>query len=88
MVMKDPMTNKSRGFGFLTFVDPKNVDAVLKEDHHLDGKMVRLSDLTACLLYPSFLKDLFTHPRLDFIVRSTRNVPFLARSKKRQKRSL
>ena len=40
MVMKDPITSKSRGFGFLTFVDPKNVDAVLKEDHHLDGKMV------------------------------------------------
>ncbi|KAG0351969.1 hypothetical protein BGZ54_003007, partial [Gamsiella multidivaricata] len=40
MVMKDPVTNKSRGFGFLTFVDPKNVDAVLKEDHHLDGKMI------------------------------------------------
>lgn len=40
MVMKDPMTNKSRGFGFLTFLDPRNVDAVLKEDHHLDGKMV------------------------------------------------
>ncbi|OAQ26010.1 RNA-binding domain-containing protein [Linnemannia elongata AG-77] len=40
MVMKDPMTNKSRGFGFLTFLDPRNVDAVLKEDHHLDGKMI------------------------------------------------
>lgn len=43
MVMKDPITSKSRGFGFLTFVDPKNVDAVLKEDHHLDGKMVKTS---------------------------------------------
>ncbi|GJJ68538.1 hypothetical protein EMPS_00884 [Entomortierella parvispora] len=40
MVMKDPVTNKSRGFGFLTFADAKNVDAVLKEDHHLDGKMI------------------------------------------------
>ncbi|KAG0003379.1 hypothetical protein BGZ79_001009 [Entomortierella chlamydospora] len=40
MVMKDPMTNKSRGFGFLTFLDPKHVDAVLKEDHYLDGKMI------------------------------------------------
>ncbi|KAG0048777.1 hypothetical protein BGZ83_006310 [Gryganskiella cystojenkinii] len=40
MVMKDPVTNKSRGFGFLTFADHKNVDAVLKEDHHLDGKMI------------------------------------------------
>ncbi|KAG0364823.1 hypothetical protein BGX24_004439, partial [Mortierella sp. AD032] len=40
MVMKDPMTNKSRGFGFLTFTDHRNVDAVLKEDHHLDGKMI------------------------------------------------
>ena len=43
MVMKDPVTNKSRGFGFLTFADSKNVDAVLKEDHHLDGKMVSWS---------------------------------------------
>ncbi|KAG0325284.1 hypothetical protein BG004_003257, partial [Podila humilis] len=39
MVMKDTITGKSRGFGFLTFVDSKNVDAVLKEDHYLDGKM-------------------------------------------------
>ncbi|KAF9917913.1 hypothetical protein BX616_010859, partial [Lobosporangium transversale] len=40
MVMKDPISNKSRGFGFLTFLDPKHVDDVLKEDHYLDGKMI------------------------------------------------
>jgi RNA recognition motif-containing protein len=54
MVMKDPMTNKSRGFGFLTFLDPRNVDAVLKEDHHLDGKMVPLP-LLSCLWESFFL---------------------------------
>ncbi|KAK9688577.1 hypothetical protein K7432_014365 [Basidiobolus ranarum] len=40
VVMRDSATGRSRGFGFLTFVDPMAVDEVLKSDHHLDGKLV------------------------------------------------
>ncbi|KAK9768271.1 hypothetical protein K7432_001237 [Basidiobolus ranarum] len=40
VVMRDSATGRSRGFGFLTFVDPSVVDEVLKTDHHLDGKLV------------------------------------------------
>jgi len=41
MVMKDPATRRSRGFGFITFSDPRSVDDVLKYPvHQLDGKLV------------------------------------------------
>lgn len=40
-VMRDPATGQSRGFGFLTMVDPENVTKVLNQaDHHLDGKKI------------------------------------------------
>ncbi len=42
MVMKDPTTKRSRGFGFVTFSDPNSVDKVLAHGlHDLDGKKVR-----------------------------------------------
>ena len=34
MVMKDPATRRSRGFGFITFSDPTAVDKVLKYPVH------------------------------------------------------
>jgi len=41
MVMKDPTTRRSRGFGFVTFSDPKSVDNVLAAgSHELDGKKI------------------------------------------------
>lgn len=41
MVMKDPATRRSRGFGFITFCDPSSVEKVLSYSvHHLDGKNV------------------------------------------------
>lgn len=41
MVMKDPATRRSRGFGFITFCDPASVEKVLSfAVHHLDGKNV------------------------------------------------
>ncbi|KAJ3050965.1 hypothetical protein HK097_008058, partial [Rhizophlyctis rosea] len=40
VVMKDPSTNRSRGFGFLTFRDPRSVDEVLQLEHTLDGKII------------------------------------------------
>lgn len=41
MVMKDPTTRRSRGFGFITFADPASVDKVLAQGtHELDGKKI------------------------------------------------
>ncbi|XP_070390725.1 RNA-binding protein Musashi homolog Rbp6-like isoform X2 [Dermacentor albipictus] len=41
MVMKDPSTRRSRGFGFVTFSDPASVDKVLASGpHELDGKKI------------------------------------------------
>lgn len=37
-VMRDGATGRSRGFGFLTFKDPKTVNIVMVKEHHLDGK--------------------------------------------------
>lgn len=39
-IMRDGATGKSRGFGFLTFKDPRSVDEVIKTDHILDGKLI------------------------------------------------
>uniref|UniRef100_A0A8C4GQI2 Musashi RNA-binding protein 1 n=1 Tax=Dicentrarchus labrax TaxID=13489 RepID=A0A8C4GQI2_DICLA len=41
MVMRDPVTKRSRGFGFVTFVDQAGVDKVLAQTRHeLDSKTV------------------------------------------------
>ena len=42
-VMRDNSTGRSRGFGFLTFKDPKTVNIVMVKEHHLDGKIVSVS---------------------------------------------
>lgn len=39
-IMKDPNTGRSRGFGFLTFRDPRAVEEVIRKDHILDGKLI------------------------------------------------
>ncbi|KAK9710945.1 RNA recognition motif [Popillia japonica] len=39
--MKDPVTQRSRGFGFITFAEPSSVEKVLKVPiHTLDGKKI------------------------------------------------
>ncbi|XP_075960723.1 RNA-binding protein Musashi homolog 1b isoform X5 [Anarhichas minor] len=41
MVMRDPVTKRSRGFGFVTFVDQPGVDKVLAQTRHeLDSKTI------------------------------------------------
>lgn len=42
--MRDSATGRSRGFGFLTFRDPKTVNTVMVKEHYLDGKIVRYPD--------------------------------------------
>ncbi|KAH7118736.1 RNA-binding protein [Dendryphion nanum] len=39
-VMRDSTTGRSRGFGFLTFKDPKCVNTVMVKEHYLDGKII------------------------------------------------
>ncbi|XP_055861692.1 RNA-binding protein Musashi homolog 2-like isoform X2 [Biomphalaria glabrata] len=40
-VMKDPTTRRSRGFGFVTFVDPESITKVMdSKPHHIDSKGV------------------------------------------------
>ncbi|KAK6074321.1 nuclear polyadenylated RNA-binding protein [Seiridium cupressi] len=39
-VMRDGATGRSRGFGFLTFKDAKNVNTVMVKEHYLDGKII------------------------------------------------
>ncbi|KAI5922658.1 hypothetical protein F4810DRAFT_246382 [Camillea tinctor] len=39
-VMRDGPTGRSRGFGFLTFKDPKTVNIVMVKEHFLDGKII------------------------------------------------
>ncbi|EXJ82680.1 hypothetical protein A1O3_06494 [Capronia epimyces CBS 606.96] len=39
-VMRDSATGRSRGFGFLTFKDPKTVNTVMVKEHFLDGKII------------------------------------------------
>lgn len=39
-VMRDNVSGRSRGFGFLSFKDPKCVTQVLSQEHFLDGKII------------------------------------------------
>ncbi|KAL9579093.1 MAG: hypothetical protein Q9212_005307 [Teloschistes hypoglaucus] len=39
-IMRDGATGRSRGFGFLTFRDPKTVNVVMVREHYLDGKII------------------------------------------------
>jgi RNA-binding protein Musashi len=39
--MRDGPSGRSRGFGFLTFKDPRTVNVVMVKEHFLDGKIVR-----------------------------------------------
>lgn len=38
--MRDSASGRSRGFGFLTFRDPRTVNTVMVKEHYLDGKIV------------------------------------------------
>ena len=42
--MRDGTTGRSRGFGFLTFKDPKVVNVVMVKEHLLDDKLVSIAE--------------------------------------------
>ena len=45
MVMKDPSTKRSRGFGFITFDAAIYVDIALEQDvHMIDSRKVNVDD--------------------------------------------
>ena len=50
-VMRDGATGRSRGFGFLTFKDPKTVNTVMVKEHYLDGKIVSLASHSSLSLF-------------------------------------
>jgi RNA recognition motif-containing protein len=73
-VMRDGASGRSRGFGFLTFKDPKCVNTVMVKEHFLDGKIVSLIDL-----------DLLIDTNSSRLIQ---NVQFLEKSRNVQPRSL
>ncbi|EYU18292.1 hypothetical protein MIMGU_mgv1a0092212mg, partial [Erythranthe guttata] len=38
VVMRDKITGKPRGFGFVVFADPSILDRVLEDSHVIDGR--------------------------------------------------
>lgn len=49
VVMKDPVSKRSRGFGFITFVDVASVDnALANEPHTIDSRKVNLAPFAKC----------------------------------------
>lgn len=41
VVMRDKISGKPRGFGFVVFADPNVLDRVLQDEHVIDGRTVR-----------------------------------------------
>jgi heterogeneous nuclear ribonucleoprotein A1/A3 len=42
VIMKDRLTKKPRGFGFITYSDPSVVDRVIEDEHVINGKQVEI----------------------------------------------
>ena len=75
-VMRDGTTGRSRGFGFLTFKDPKVVNVVMVKEHLLDGKLVSIS-----------LDNAHDDWSLTALHRSILSAPFHVTSRRRPPRS-
>ncbi|KAM1684355.1 hypothetical protein TB2_035117 [Malus domestica] len=40
VIMRDKVTGRPRGFGFVVFSDPSLIDRVLNDKHTIDGRLV------------------------------------------------
>lgn len=78
--MRDGATGRSRGFGFLTFKDPKTVNVVMVKEHYLDGKIV-----SQALHFPGTNLHVLTDETCHS-TRSIPNAPFPEMSKRRRAR--
>ncbi|XP_016429008.1 RNA-binding protein Musashi homolog 2-like isoform X2 [Sinocyclocheilus rhinocerous] len=73
MVMRDPTTKRSRGFGFVTFADAASVDKVLAQPHHeLDSKTID----------PKVAFPRRAQPKLQFSCRSAAHAARLPKSQR------
>lgn len=75
-VMRDGATGRSRGFGFLTFKDPKCVNTVMVKEHYLDGKIVSL-----CICHDCSLRRKRRFNDLPFISDDANRIHLIDRSK-------
>ena len=83
IVMRDAVTKKPRGFGFITFKDAAVAETVCREQHVLDGRQVGCSMV--------FLEAFVMSPQCGPIKRVCRlmpSVPSLRNKSQRAKRSL
>lgn len=71
VVMKNSESGRSRGFGFVTFADPNNVNVVLQNGPHvLDGRTV--SDNIVVNFINNFFER-FVNYEIFYFYRSTQN---------------
>jgi hypothetical protein len=75
--MRDGATGRSRGFGFLTFKDPKTVNIVMVKEHFLDGKIVSVAEGRAVAF----------RRKSDLLRRSIQNEQYPVMNKRRPVRS-
>ncbi|RWV85421.1 hypothetical protein GW17_00052789 [Ensete ventricosum] len=51
VIMRDKVTGRPRGFGFVVFADPSLLDRVLQDNHTIDGRTVSFFSLFLYLAY-------------------------------------
>ncbi|GKD88379.1 heterogeneous nuclear ribonucleoprotein 1-like protein [Tanacetum coccineum] len=55
VIMRDKITGRPRGFGFVVFSDPSVIDNVVNDTHNIDGRNVQLAS-NAEVATPAFPK--------------------------------
>lgn len=65
VIMRDKITGKPRGFGFVAFSDPSILDRVLQDQHTIDGRTVSLLSLSLSLSELGFRLDLYICRQID-----------------------
>lgn len=65
VIMRDKVTGRPRGFGFVVFADPSLLDRVLQDNHTIDGRTVSFFSLFLYLAY-FFLSCLISEVRVTW----------------------